>query len=607
MFASVPNFTEFYSEDINKGVECIRLLNEIISESSLIYAVISKRSIEITNCTRGGNCASGINPAPLPLPSLNQLSSDDLLQHSSKSRSSRSYGQGKSDGKQVEGSMLISSEDPKSSVSSITEVPDSEYETTSTSESSDLTTETDSVLYPGSRQCDHPEYVVFTWVLCLVALATCLRLHYLVKTLLGIVMVAVYALLIVVAYPGVFENAALTGSLCIAHRSGISRTDFDELLDEPRFQTIEKVKTVGATYMAASGLNPGHKDVMLQAAEEDELEHLTALVDFAIAMKQRLDDVNKHSFNSFRLRVGISFGPLVGGVIGARKPVFDIWGNTVNEASRMDSTGTMNHIQVPKETAMVLEARGYQVQYRGVVAVKGKGDMETYYVVGRKATRAAGFSRMPSQYNSLAAVVYGMVQARRRQTIKKGSGSGAGSSSSGLGGGSTSGGSTGIGGSGNSSSKTRPRKVSPENDNMGGSGSPPSSSNQLSHSGHHNRLRNFSSMRISSGSSTSAGGRSGSRSRGWTSRRRSPTPGPQTSQDYLSPGDASGGHARSQPNMRQLSVDPSVLLSPSGGSSPGGGSPTQYASAPQTPIGGKNGEDGERSPSFRTEQAQSKR
>lgn len=70
-------------------------------------------------------------------------------------------------------------------------------------------------------------------------------------------------------------------------------------------------------------------------------------------MKQRLDDINTHSFNSFGLRVGVSCGPLVCGVIGARKPVFDIWGNTVNEASRMDSTGLVGQIQVPKYTAQV--------------------------------------------------------------------------------------------------------------------------------------------------------------------------------------------------------------------------------------------------------------
>ena len=69
----------------------------------------------------------------------------------------------------------------------------------------------------------------------------------------------------------------------------------------------------------------------------------------------------------------------------------------------------------------ILEKRGYQVQLRGVVPVKGKGDMETYYVMGRKAGHAPGFARQPSTYSSLATVVYGMLQARRRQTIKKSS------------------------------------------------------------------------------------------------------------------------------------------------------------------------------------------
>jgi hypothetical protein len=67
----------------------------------------------------------------------------------------------------------------------------------------------------------------------------------------------------------------------------------------------------------------------------------------------------------------------------------------------------------------ILEKRGYQVQLRGIVPVKGKGDMETYYVMGRRTGRAPGFVRQPSTYSSLATVVYGMLQARRRQTIKK--------------------------------------------------------------------------------------------------------------------------------------------------------------------------------------------
>ena len=96
---------------------------------------------------------------------------------------------------------------------------------------------------------------------------------------------------------------------------------------------------------------------LFQEQTKDDKDHLCRLVDYAVAMRLRLEDVNIHSFNNFDLRVGISCGPLVGGVIGARKPVFDIWGNTVNEASRMDSTGVMGKIQVPRDIARVCERR----------------------------------------------------------------------------------------------------------------------------------------------------------------------------------------------------------------------------------------------------------
>lgn len=102
--------------------------------------------------------------------------------------------------------------------------------------------------------------------------------------------------------------------------------------------------------MAVSGLNPStQRDPLLG----DVPEHLGALVDFAITLRQRLEEINRDSFNQFSLRVGISYGNLVCGVIGAKKPIFDVWGNTVNEASRMDSTGLAGQIQVPKHTAQV--------------------------------------------------------------------------------------------------------------------------------------------------------------------------------------------------------------------------------------------------------------
>jgi adenylate cyclase 8 len=78
--------------------------------------------------------------------------------------------------------------------------------------------------------------------------------------------------------------------------------------------------------MAASGLNPKHR---METGGSDE-DSVCDLVEFAMAMRQKLQEVNMDAFNTFQLRVGIASGSLVSGVIGARKPIFDIWGNTGN-------------------------------------------------------------------------------------------------------------------------------------------------------------------------------------------------------------------------------------------------------------------------------------
>ncbi|RMC05606.1 hypothetical protein DUI87_17691 [Hirundo rustica rustica] len=117
--------------------------------------------------------------------------------------------------------------------------------------------------------------------------------------------------------------------------------DFDELMDKEYYKDIEKIKTIGSTYMAAVGLVPtsGTK------AKKSIYSHLSTLADFAIEMFDVLDEINYQSYNDFVLRVGINVGPVVAGVIGARRPQYDIWGNTVNVASRMDSTGVQGKIQ----------------------------------------------------------------------------------------------------------------------------------------------------------------------------------------------------------------------------------------------------------------------
>ena len=86
--------------------------------------------------------------------------------------------------------------------------------------------------------------------------------------------------------------------------------------------------------------------------------------------------------NILKLRIGLNVGPVVAGVIGARKPQFDIWGNTVNVASRMESSGSPNRIQVTSEVIKVLEPHDFNFETRGIVDIKGKGQMETFWLQG---------------------------------------------------------------------------------------------------------------------------------------------------------------------------------------------------------------------------------
>ncbi|XP_058443636.1 adenylate cyclase type 9 isoform X2 [Malaya genurostris] len=152
--------------------------------------------------------------------------------------------------------------------------------------------------------------------------------------------------------------------------------DFDELLARPEFLCVEKIKTIGSTFMAASGLDP--------SCREDNNEHLHTLMDFAIAMQQVVDSFNRDllEFNLI-MRVGYNFGDVTAGVIGTSKLYYDIWGDAVNVASRMDSTGVPGRIQVGSACVPVLSER-YDFEPRGKVYVKGKDHMEVYLLVGPK-------------------------------------------------------------------------------------------------------------------------------------------------------------------------------------------------------------------------------
>ncbi|XP_053660924.1 adenylate cyclase type 6 [Anopheles marshallii] len=151
--------------------------------------------------------------------------------------------------------------------------------------------------------------------------------------------------------------------------------DFDELLGLERFRYVEKIKTTGSTYMAASGLTAN-------SCDKNDFQHVIAMMDYALELFQKITDVNEHSFNNFRMRIGINIGPVVAGVIGTRKPQYDIWGNAVNVASRMDSTGLMDHIQVTEDVYQIVKDKGYNLTCRGTVNVKGKGTMITYLMPG---------------------------------------------------------------------------------------------------------------------------------------------------------------------------------------------------------------------------------
>ena len=142
---------------------------------------------------------------------------------------------------------------------------------------------------------------------------------------------------------------------------------FDDLLD--RFR-LEKIKTIGDAYMVVGGLNGGK-------------DHALALAELALDMLARIRELSVQFKEDFSVRIGINTGPVVGGVIGKKKFIYDVWGDTVNIASRMESTGSPGAVHVSHETYLRIRTM-YVFEDRGEIEVKGKGLMRTWLIKARR-------------------------------------------------------------------------------------------------------------------------------------------------------------------------------------------------------------------------------
>jgi class 3 adenylate cyclase len=140
-------------------------------------------------------------------------------------------------------------------------------------------------------------------------------------------------------------------------------SDFDELAER---HGLEKIKTIGDSYMVASGIPTPRPD------------HVRAVADMALEML----GVAAARREGLGLRIGIDTGPVVAGVIGRRKFIYDLWGDTVNTASRMESQGVPGEIQVTERVVGALDG-DYVLEYRGTVEIKGKGAMSTWFLRAR--------------------------------------------------------------------------------------------------------------------------------------------------------------------------------------------------------------------------------
>jgi adenylate cyclase len=160
---------------------------------------------------------------------------------------------------------------------------------------------------------------------------------------------------------------------------------FDDLAER---YGLEKIKTIGDAYMVAAGVPSPRPD------------HARAVALMALDMLDGMRPGGAVGNLGLELRVGINSGPVVAGVIGRKRFLYDLWGDTVNTASRMESQGTAGRIQIARATWELLKD-DFVCEPRGTVAVKGKGEMETWYLVGRRPS-TGGNGRQEIQSRDLS-------------------------------------------------------------------------------------------------------------------------------------------------------------------------------------------------------------
>jgi guanylate cyclase len=138
---------------------------------------------------------------------------------------------------------------------------------------------------------------------------------------------------------------------------------------------VEKIKTIGDCYMVAAGVPTPRPD------------HARALALMALDMVEAMRSSDSVGHLGLELRIGINSGPVVAGVIGRKRFLYDLWGDAVNTASRMESHGAPGRIQITRATYELL-AGDFECEPRGTIAVKGKGEVEAWYLLGRRPKEA---------------------------------------------------------------------------------------------------------------------------------------------------------------------------------------------------------------------------